>query len=141
MHDDALPRTCGAKMSQRSVTGHSLLDHHDRGFAMKQPKLIRKYVNRRLYDTTQSRYVNLEDLRRLVVAGSDIRVVEQSTGEEITTTVLLQIIEDNQRSGSRLLQPEFLAQLIRLSDADIDPALPDRLNTALRGAADVLSAA
>jgi polyhydroxyalkanoate synthesis repressor PhaR len=108
---------------------------------MKQPKLIRKYVNRRLYDTTQSRYVNLEDLRRLVVAGSDIRVVEQSTGEEITTTVLLQIIEDNQRSGSRLLQPEFLAQLIRLSDADIDPALPDRLNTALRGAADVLSAA
>ena len=84
---------------------------------MKQPKLIRKYVNRRLYDTTQSRYVNLEDLRRLIVSGSDIKVVEQSTGQEITSTVLLQIIEDNQRSGSQLLKPEFLAQLIRLSEA------------------------
>jgi polyhydroxyalkanoate synthesis repressor PhaR len=108
---------------------------------MKKPKLIRKYVNRRLYDTTQSRYVNLEDLRRLIIAGSDIKVIEQSSGEEITTTVLLQIIGDNQRTGSKLLQPEFLAQLIRLSERNLDPTLPERLNEALRGATDVRSAA
>ncbi len=101
---------------------------------MKQPKLIRKYVNRRLYDTTQSRYVNLEDLRRLIVAGADIKVVEQATGEEITTTVLLQIIEDTEKHGAHLLQPEFLSSLIRLSDGENDPAMTDRLNTALRGA-------
>ncbi len=108
---------------------------------MKQPKLIRKYVNRRLYDTSQSRYVNLEDLRRLIVGGADIKVVEQATGNEITTTVLLQIIEETQRSGSKLLQPEFLSRLIRLSATDGDPNLPDRLNSALSGAAEVLSAA
>ncbi|MDP6673634.1 MAG: polyhydroxyalkanoate synthesis regulator DNA-binding domain-containing protein [Gammaproteobacteria bacterium] len=108
---------------------------------MKQPKLIRKYVNRRLYDTSQSRYVNLEDLRRLIVAGAEIRVIEQASGEEITTTVLLQIIEETQRSGSRLLKPEFLSRLIRLSASDTDPALPDRLNNALREATEILSAA
>ena len=108
---------------------------------MKQPKLIRKYVNRRLYDTSQSRYVNLEDLRRLIIGGAEIKVIEQATGEDITTTVLLQIIEDAQRSGTKLLQPEFLSRLIRLSATDNDPTLPDRLNTALRGATEVLSAA
>jgi len=108
---------------------------------MKQPKLIRKYVNRRLYDTSQSRYVNLEDLRRLIVGGADIKVMEQATGEEITTTVLLQIIEETQRSGSKLLKPELLTRLIRLSATDSDPTLPDRLNNALRGASEVLSAA
>jgi len=108
---------------------------------MKQPKLIRKYVNRRLYDTSQSRYVNLEDLRRLIVGGADIKVIEQATGEEITTTVLLQIIEETQRSGSNLLKPEFLSRLIRLSATDNDPTLPDRLNNALRGATEVLNAA
>ena len=108
---------------------------------MKKPKLIRKYVNRRLYDTTQSRYVNLDDLRRLIIAGSDIKVIEQSSGEEITTTVLLQIIEDDQRSGAKLLQPEFLTQLIRLSERNQDSALPERLNDALRGATEVRSAA
>lgn len=108
---------------------------------MEQPKLIRKYVNRRLYDTSQSRYVNLDDLRRLIVGGADIKVIEQATGDEITTTVLLQIIEEAQRSGSKLLKPEFLSQLIRLSATDDDPTLPDRLNSALRGATEMLSAA
>jgi polyhydroxyalkanoate synthesis repressor PhaR len=112
-----------------------------RGFTMKQPKLIRKYVNRRLYDTSQSRYVNLEDLRRLIVGGANIKVIEQATGNEITTMVLLQIIEDTQRSGSNLLKPEFLASLIRLSAAENDPGLPDRLHNALQGAAEVRSAA
>jgi len=102
---------------------------------MKQPKLIRKYVNRRLYDTTQSRYVNLDELRELIVAGADIKVVEQATGNDITTTVLLQIIEETHRTGSRLLKPEFLFSVIRLAHAESDPALPERLNTALRGAA------
>ncbi len=108
---------------------------------MRKPKLIRKYVNRRLYDTTQSRYVNLDDLRRQIIAGSDITVIEQSSGEEITTTVLLQIIEDDQRAGAKLLQPEFLTHLIRLSERNLDAALPERLNDALCGAADVRSAA
>ena len=108
---------------------------------MKQPKLIRKYVNRRLYDTTQSRYVNLDDLRRLIVTGAEIKVVEQASGDDITTTVLLQIIEETQKSGTKMLKPEFLSQVIRLAATNSDPAVPDRLNAALRGATEMLSAA
>jgi polyhydroxyalkanoate synthesis repressor PhaR len=98
---------------------------------MKQPKLIRKYVNRRLYDTTQSRYVNLDELRELIVAGDDIQVVEQASQADITTTVLLQILEDSQENSAHILSPDFLARVIRLSHSTGDPGLPERLNTAL----------
>jgi polyhydroxyalkanoate synthesis repressor PhaR len=101
---------------------------------MANPRLIRKYVNRRLYDTSQSRYVNLDDLRKLIVDGAALRVVDQSNGDDITTSVLLQIIGDAQRAGATLFNAEFLSDLVRLSAKDNDPTLPDRLNNALRDA-------
>ena len=101
---------------------------------MKQPKLIRKYVNRRLYDTTQSRYVNLDELRELIIAGDDIQVLEQATKEDITTTVLLQILEESQRTASQLLKPRFLANIIRLSHGNYDPGLPEHLTSAVSSA-------
>ena len=101
---------------------------------MKRPKLIRKYVNRRLYDTTQSRYVNLDELRELIIAGDDIQVVEQASQSDITTTVLLQILEDSQQSAAQILKPDFLARIIRLSHANSDPNLPERLSTVLGSA-------
>lgn len=101
---------------------------------MSEQRLIRKYVNRRLYDTAQSRYVNLDDVRELVTKGTQVRVVEQATGADITTPVLLQIIAEGQRSGAHLLSAEFLAGLIRLGAAERDPELSGRLDRALRGA-------
>ena len=101
---------------------------------MRKPKLIRKYVNRRLYDTSQSRYVNLDELRELIIAGEDIKVIEQATREDITTTILLQILEDSQRTAAQLLKPEFLADVIRISHGHCDPGLPDRLDTILHRA-------
>ena len=101
---------------------------------MNDPRLIRKYVNRRLYDTVESRYVNLEDLRRVINAGGEIKVVDQATGRDITTTVLLQIIGEAERSGAPLLTADFLAALIRLSGRERDPGLADRLQAALRAA-------
>ena len=101
---------------------------------MRQPKLIRKYVNRRLYDTTQSRYVNLDELRELIVAGDDIQVVEQASQADITTTVLLQILEDSQRSAAQILNSDFLARVIRLSHQNGDPSLTERLNSVLGNA-------
>ena len=101
---------------------------------MPNPRLVRKYVNRRLYDTTQSRYVNLDDLRKLIIEGAALRVVDQASGDDITTSVLLQIIGDTQRSGATLFDSEFLSDLIRLSAKERDPTLPDRLNKALRAA-------
>lgn len=98
---------------------------------MSEQRLIRKYVNRRLYDTTQSRYVNLDDLRELITKGIQLRVVEQATGSDITTPVLLQIIADGQRGGTPLLSPAFLAGLIRLAAGGADAELAGRLDRAL----------
>ena len=100
---------------------------------MSEQRLIRKYVNRRLYDTTQSRYVNLDDLRELILKGAQVKIVEQATGADITTPVLLQIIADSQRGGSPLLSADFLAGMIRLGAVDRDPELPGRLDRALKG--------
>lgn len=101
---------------------------------MTEPRLVRKYVNRRLYDTVESRYVNLDDLRRVINAGGEIRVVDQASGKEITTTVLLQIIAEAERSGAPLLTADFLSALIRLSGRERDPGFSDRLHAALRAA-------
>lgn len=101
---------------------------------MNEPRVIRKYVNRRLYDTVESRYVNLDDLRRVINAGSEIRVVDQSSGNDITTTVLLQIIGEAEKSGAPLLSADFLAALIRLGSRERDPALGERLQRALSSA-------
>jgi len=101
---------------------------------MSEQRLIRKYVNRRLYDTAQSRYVNLDDLRELITKGSQVKVVEQATGADITTPVLLQIIAESQRGGTPLLSAEFLAGMIRLSGVDRDPELAGRLDRALKAA-------
>ncbi|MSR09529.1 MAG: hypothetical protein EXR82_08430 [Gammaproteobacteria bacterium] len=101
---------------------------------MNEQRLIRKYVNRRLYDTTQSRYVNLQDVRDLITKGAQVKVVEQATGLDITTPVLLQIIAEGQRGGTPLLSADFLAGMIRLGTNDRDPELAGRLDRALKSA-------
>ena len=67
--------------------------------------VIKKYENRRLYDTSASRYVNLTDIAVLVRKGFDVRVVDSKTGEDLTRSILMQVIaEDNRkaRQGCRL---------------------------------------
>jgi polyhydroxyalkanoate synthesis repressor PhaR len=103
---------------------------------MSEQRLIRKYVNRRLYDTAQSRYVNLDDLRELITKGCHVKVVEQATGVDITTPVLLQIIAETQRGNTPLLSAEFLAAMIRLGAVERDPELPGRLDRALKSLLD-----
>jgi polyhydroxyalkanoate synthesis repressor PhaR len=80
--------------------------------------VIRKYENRRLYDTAASRYVNLEDVARLVREGRDVSVVDARTGEDVTRLVLAQIILEEARSeGAEAGVPlDFLRDLIRASD-------------------------
>ena len=80
---------------------------------MQQERLIRKYANRRLYDTVASRHVTLEDLRRLVVAGETIKVVDDKSGEDLTRAVLLQIISEQEQFGAPVLGPPLLELIIR----------------------------
>jgi len=101
---------------------------------MSQARVIRKYVNRRLYDTQESRYVNLEELRRLIIDGENIQVLERTTGNDITTSILLQIIGETQREVT-VLDSSFLCEVIRLAAQEgQDPSLSARLNAALRSA-------
>jgi polyhydroxyalkanoate synthesis repressor PhaR len=80
---------------------------------MQQERLIRKYTNRRLYDTVGSRHVTLEDLRRLIVEGEKIKVVDDKSGEDLTRLVLLQIISEQEQFGSPVLGSELLEMIIR----------------------------
>lgn len=80
---------------------------------MPQERLIRKYTNRRLYDTVASRHVTLEDLRQLIVAGEKLKVVDDKSGEDLTRAVLLQIISEQEHFGTPLLSSELLEMIIR----------------------------
>ena len=101
---------------------------------MSKPRLIRKYVNRRLYDTESSRYVNLHDLREMILEGDSLQVVDQRTERDITHSVLLQILADVESSSTALLDPEILTDLIRRSASPPDPELPARIRYAVRSA-------
>ncbi|WP_280546063.1 MULTISPECIES: polyhydroxyalkanoate synthesis repressor PhaR [unclassified Halomonas] len=81
-------------------------------------RVIRKYANRRLYDTEQSRYVTLEDLRGLILDEVPFRVEDAKSGEDLTRTILLSIIiEQEQADGdAQVFSNDLLAQFIRVYD-------------------------
>src|SRR5919206_1897081 len=78
-----------------------------------EPVTIKKYANRRLYNTGTSTYVTLEDLASMVKGGEDFVVFDAKTGEDITRSVLTQIIFEQENKGQNLLPITFLRQLIR----------------------------
>jgi polyhydroxyalkanoate synthesis repressor PhaR len=78
--------------------------------------VIKKYANRRLYDTSNSRYINLEDIAALVRNGKDVQVLDASTGEDITRVTLTQIIVEDAKDQPSGLPLELLRQLIQASD-------------------------
>ncbi|MDE2977529.1 MAG: pesticin [Acidobacteriota bacterium] len=80
------------------------------------PIVIKKYENRRLYDTHSSRYVNLEGVAELVRGGRDIQVVDSKTGEDVTRHVLTQIIVDGAKDPEHGPPLEFLRDLVRARD-------------------------
>lgn len=84
---------------------------------MRSPEvLIRKYSDRRLYDTSASRYVKLEDIARMVRDGIDVRVVDGRTGRDLTHLIFTQIIVENAREREIALPLQLLTQLVRASD-------------------------
>jgi polyhydroxyalkanoate synthesis repressor PhaR len=83
------------------------------GFAGESMRVIKKYPNRRLYDATASRYVTLDDIRKLVLDEVPFQVVDRKTGANITRAILLQVIVDQEEQGPALLSESFLAQVIR----------------------------
>jgi len=80
---------------------------------MSQPRIIKKYPNRRLYDTEVSSYITLEDVRQLVLDHQDIQVVDAKSGDDLTRSVLLQIISEHEERGEPIFTTALLTRIIR----------------------------
>jgi polyhydroxyalkanoate synthesis repressor PhaR len=97
-----------------------------------EPRIIKKYPNRRLYDTEESRYVTLGDVQHLVRSGTDIKVVDSQTGDDITRSILIQIITDQETGGDPLFTTEMLTRFIRFYDEAVHDAFSGYLDQSLR---------
>ena len=79
----------------------------------KSSRIIKKYPNRRLYDTEISSYITIDEVRQLVVDGEEFEVRDAKTGDDLTRMVLLQIISEHEEKGTPLFSTKLLSQLIR----------------------------
>ncbi len=80
---------------------------------MSDPRVIKKYPNRRLYDTVESRYIALADIRRLVVGRIEFLVIDKKTQADITRSILLQVIAEQEHGTQPVMSREFLSHVIR----------------------------
>lgn len=78
-----------------------------------EPRLIKKYPNRRLYDTEISRYITLDEVRDLVMQGQEFKVVDKKTGRDITRSILLQVIAEQEDGNNPIFSTEYLSNIIR----------------------------
>ena len=99
---------------------------------MADPRVIKKYPNRRLYDTAESRYITLADIRALVVDKVDFKVVDKKTQADITRSILLQVISEQEHQGAALMSKDFLARVIRCYGNDLQPAVSNHLEQSLK---------
>jgi polyhydroxyalkanoate synthesis repressor PhaR len=97
----------------------------------KRPVVIKKYANRRLYNTATSSYVTLEDLAKMIKKGTDFTVFDAKTGEDITRSVLTQIIVEEEQKGQNLLPISFLRQLISFYGDSMQFLVPGYLEQAM----------
>jgi len=100
---------------------------HSTGGVEKEPAVIKKYANRRLYNTDTSSYVTLDNLAQMVRSERDFVVYDAKTGEDLTHQVLTQIIVDEESKGQSLLPISFLRQLIRFYGNSMEKLVPSYL--------------
>jgi len=96
-----------------------------------KPVVVKKYANRRLYNTAMSSYVTLDDLARMIKDGGDFVAYDAKTGEDITRSVLTQIIVEQEQKGQNLLPISFLRQLISLYGDSMQFLVPGYLEQAM----------
>jgi polyhydroxyalkanoate synthesis repressor PhaR len=99
---------------------------------MSEPRTIKKYPNRRLYDTVESRYITLADIRRLVIDRIDFVVIDKKSQEDITRSILLQVIAEQEQGGEPLMSRDFLSQVIRSYGGAIQGVIGSYLEQSLK---------
>lgn len=98
----------------------------------KKPVVIKKYANRRLYDTGTSAYITLEDLCDRVKQGQDFVVLDAKTGQDLTRQVLTQIIFEQEIKGSQILPTSFLRSVIGFYDNKLQTVLQQYLDASMK---------
>lgn len=93
--------------------------------------IIKKYANRRLYNTASSSYITLEDLARMVRENVDFQVLDAKTGDDITHAILTQIIMDEEANGEQMLPVSFLRQLIGMYGNSMQAMMPSYLEASM----------
>ena len=96
-----------------------------------KPVVVKKYANRRLYNTATSSYVTLDDLAKLIKEGGDFVAQDAKSGEDITRSVLTQIIVEQEQKGQNLLPTSFLRQLISFYGDSMQVLVPGYLEQAM----------
>jgi len=99
---------------------------------MSEPRVIKKYPNRRLYDTVESRYITLADVQRLVMDKIDFVVVDKKTNVEITRSILLQVISEQEHQVEPILSQEFMTHLIRSYGSNLQPVVSGHLEDTMK---------
>lgn len=103
----------------------------------KAPRLIKKYPNRRLYDTKTSAYITLDDVRSFVLSGEKFQVVDAKTEENLTRSILLQIILEAEAGGAPMFTEEALANMIRFYGNAFQGAMAPFLEQNIRAFTDM----
>jgi polyhydroxyalkanoate synthesis repressor PhaR len=99
---------------------------------MSEPRVIKKYPNRRLYDTVESRYITLADVRRLVVERIDFVVVDKKNNTDITRSILLQVIAEQEHLAEPILSQEFMVNVIRAYGTGAQSLVSSHLDQSLK---------
>lgn len=98
---------------------------------MSELRIIKKYPNRRLYDTEISKYITLEDVKKLVLEGVDFKVIDVKSEEDLTRSILLQIIAEQEHNGEPIFSTRTLTQLIRFYGNSYQSAFAEYLQNSL----------
>jgi len=96
-----------------------------------EPIIIKKYANRRLYNTQSSKYITLDFLAEMTKQEIDFKVIDAKSGNDITHSVLTQIIMEEENTGENMLPLSFLKQIISMYGGAMQPMVPDYLEKAM----------
>jgi polyhydroxyalkanoate synthesis repressor PhaR len=99
---------------------------------MSEPRVIKKYPNRRLYDTVESRYITLADVRRLVVERIEFVVVDKKNNADITRSILLQVIAEQEHLAEPILTQDFMVNVIRAYGTGVQGIVSGHLEQGLK---------
>lgn len=98
---------------------------------MKEAKVIKRYQNRKLYDTHESTYVTLDEIAKMIRAGEEVRVVDNKTKNDITASTLTQLLYESERKAKTQPSVNLLKAIIRSGDGSFSGFIQDRLKSEL----------